>query len=272
LRRCDVLIEPDCLRRCSLNASFYVYGPSHINVEQTQYLDHDQAGSTQFISSETGITEAAYSYTPYGAVEEHTGTATTPFGYDAQYTNSDTGLIYLRAREYDPATGQFLSVDPLVAATRAPYTYAGDNPLNNEDPTGLAWQGCVGGTVSLGFFSFGGEVCYVSTPGGSGIAATGSVTAGPGFGANVHAGGGASNACRPSEYGGPFAQAGGSAEGIVGGYGNAFTNAPVPGHGRTVVGATGGATAGFGVEGGAGGSETVVVPFGGESSGGSCSC
>jgi RHS repeat-associated protein len=190
----------------------------------------------------------------------------------SQYTNTDTGLIYLRNRVYDPSTAQFLTVDPLVAATRAPYSYAGDNPLNNEDPTGLAWQGCVGGTVSLGFFSFGGEVCYVSTPGGSGIAATGSVTAGPGFGANVHAGGGASNACRPSEYGGPFAQAGGSAEGIVGGYGNAFTNAPVPGHGRTVVGATGGATAGFGVEGGAGGSETVVVPFGGESSGGSCSC
>ncbi len=128
------------------------------------------------------------------------------------------------------------------------------------------------GTLSLGFVSFGGEVCYVSTPGGSGIAATGSVTAGPGFGANVHAGGGASNACRPSEYGGPFAQAGGSAEGLVGGYGNAFTNAPVPGHGNMVVGATGGLTAGFGVEGGAGGSETAVLPLGGESSGGSCSC
>ncbi len=236
------------------------------------YLHHDQQGSTRVLTGSTGKAEATFTYDAYGNTTGTTGTAKTPLGYDGQYTSSDTGLIYLRARVYDPATAQFLTVDPLAALTRAPYNYVGDNPLNLWDPTGLSWQGCVGGTLSLGFVSFGGEVCYVSTPGGSGIAATGSVTAGPGFGANVHAGGGASNACRPSEYGGPFAQAGGSAEGLVGGYGNAFTNAPVPGHGNTVVGATGGLTAGFGVEGGAGGSETAVLPLGGESSGGSCSC
>lgn len=139
-----MLIEPYCLRRRSLDANFYVYGPSYISVEQintttekAQYLHHDQAGSTQFIAGETGTTEAAYSYTPYGATEEHTGTTTTPFGYDGQYTSSDTGLIYLRARVYDPSTAQFLTVDPLEATTDAPYTYAGDNPVNGTDPTGL---------------------------------------------------------------------------------------------------------------------------------------
>lgn len=40
--------------------------------------------------------------------------------YDAQYTSPDTGLIYLRARTYDPATAQFLSVDPEVGRTQAP--------------------------------------------------------------------------------------------------------------------------------------------------------
>jgi RHS repeat-associated protein len=54
-----------------------------------------------------------------------------------QYTSTDTGLIYLRARVYDPATAQFLSVDPLAPTTRAPYTYAEDSPLNFGDPTGL---------------------------------------------------------------------------------------------------------------------------------------
>ncbi len=48
----------------------------------------------------------------------------------------DTGLIYLRAREYDPATGQLLSVDPKVEQTGAVYTYAKDNPLSGGDPTG----------------------------------------------------------------------------------------------------------------------------------------
>jgi hypothetical protein len=40
-------------------------------------------------------------------------------------------------RYYDPATGQFLSVDPLVNETGAPYSYAGDDPVDEADPTGL---------------------------------------------------------------------------------------------------------------------------------------
>ena len=43
----------------------------------------------------------------------------------------------MRARTYDPSTAQFLSVNPLQAATRAHYNYAGDNPVNNSDPSGL---------------------------------------------------------------------------------------------------------------------------------------
>jgi hypothetical protein len=52
-------------------------------------------------------------------------------------------------RYYDPATGQFLTVDPLVNQTNAPYFYAGDDPVNASDPTGLGAGGtnpaCTGG-------------------------------------------------------------------------------------------------------------------------------
>ncbi len=121
----------------------YIYGPGGIPVEQINnssgevlYLHHDQQGSTRLLTGSTGKVEGAYTYTPYGAVQEHTGTATTPLDYDGQYTSSDTGLIYMRARVYDPATAQFLTVDPLVGQTHAPYNYAGDNPLNEADPSG----------------------------------------------------------------------------------------------------------------------------------------
>lgn len=40
-------------------------------------------------------------------------------------------------RYYDPATGQFLSVDPLVDETGQPYPYTGDDPVNGVDPDGL---------------------------------------------------------------------------------------------------------------------------------------
>src|ERR1700676_1882584 len=40
-------------------------------------------------------------------------------------------------RYYDPATGQFLSVDPLANLTGTPYAYTGGDPVNGSDPSGL---------------------------------------------------------------------------------------------------------------------------------------
>ena len=45
---------------------------------------------------------------------------------------------------YDPATGQFLTVDPLVDDTAVPYAYAGGDPMIASDPAGLYFgQGIV---------------------------------------------------------------------------------------------------------------------------------
>lgn len=62
--------------------------------------------------------------------------------------DSETGLNYLRARYSDPGTGQFMSRDPMVAVTKEPFAYTGDNPLNATDPLGLfgwddVWNGAV---------------------------------------------------------------------------------------------------------------------------------
>jgi RHS repeat-associated protein len=122
--------------------NYYVYGPEGQPVEQIAsetptWIHHDQAGSTRLLTSQAGTVAGAYSFGPYGSTEGHTGTATSNLLYDGQYTSSDTGLIYLRARVYDPATAQLLSVDPLVETTGEAYEMAGDDPVDNGDPTGL---------------------------------------------------------------------------------------------------------------------------------------
>jgi hypothetical protein len=90
-----------------------MYGPSETSVEQINnttgavtYLHHDQAGSTRLLTGSPGTVTSKCSYSAYGTPTCE-GTATTPLGYDGQLTSSDTGLIYLRARLYDPATAQF---------------------------------------------------------------------------------------------------------------------------------------------------------------------
>ena len=64
-----------------------------------------------------------------------------PFGFAGEWTDAATGLQYLRARWYDPATGRFTQVDPFpgllsLPGTQHPYAYALNNPLRYTDPSG----------------------------------------------------------------------------------------------------------------------------------------
>ena len=122
----------------------YVYGPGGLPLEQiaggtVQWLHHDQLGSTRLLTDTAGTVFGQYVYGPYGAVATHSGMATT-LGYAGQYTDAESSFIDMRARYYDPTTGQFLSVDPSVATTRSPYGYVRGSPVNGIDPTGMA--GC----------------------------------------------------------------------------------------------------------------------------------
>jgi RHS repeat-associated protein len=112
--------------------------------EGVRFLHADSMGSIRLVTDAEGDVLAESDYHPFGQVDE-TVSATAPavatesrFGYVGEYTDV-TGLIYLRARWLDPATAQFVSVDPIVMTTGSPYGYTGGNPLSFADHSGLDW-------------------------------------------------------------------------------------------------------------------------------------
>jgi RHS repeat-associated protein len=120
----------------------YVYGPGGLPIEQVTssgspiYLAQDQLGSTRLLTNSSGAVVGTYSYDPAGNITSETGTATTNLLFAGQYLDQESGLYWMRARYYDPATAQFISVDPLNTGATSPYSYASDNPVNFTDPSG----------------------------------------------------------------------------------------------------------------------------------------
>jgi RHS repeat-associated protein len=105
----------------------------------------DQHGTGVLTLNSSLQTPVWRQYTPYGAPR---GTAPTSWpdtnGFLGKPTDANTGLTIIGARQYDPATGRFLSVDPVLAATSpqtlAGYSYAADDPVSASDPTGLCMR------------------------------------------------------------------------------------------------------------------------------------
>jgi RHS repeat-associated protein len=148
----------------------YIYGPDALPLEQIDatgtihYYHHDQLGSTRALTDKNGRPTNTYTYDPYGNLQGNNPAAaatTNPFLYAGQYTDPETGLQYLRARYYDPTTGQFITRDPLEAVTHAPYSYSTDDPTNISDPSGrCSLIGCIGLGIGVGASCLAGpEVC-----------------------------------------------------------------------------------------------------------------
>ncbi|MFE4175360.1 RHS repeat-associated core domain-containing protein [Streptomyces sp. NPDC056909] len=106
------------------------------------FLAGDHHGTSSLaIDATTWAVTKRYT-TPFGAPR---GTNPTSWPDDKRFlgkpSDDSTGLTHVGAREYDPAIGQFISVDPLLELDKAQtlngYTYGAQNPLTNADPTGM---------------------------------------------------------------------------------------------------------------------------------------
>ena len=77
-----------------------------------------------------------YKHDAFGNLVYEYGTSVeTPFRYNDQYYDEETGLIYLRNRYYDPTTGRFTQEDPAKDGLNW-YVYCANDPVNFVDPWG----------------------------------------------------------------------------------------------------------------------------------------
>ncbi len=87
-----------------------------------------------------GEVKADYTYSAYGElIADGSNGINNPIRYAGEYTDEESGLIYLRARYYDPGLGRFISEDPIRDGANW-YAFAKNNPIRYIDPTGLSAQ------------------------------------------------------------------------------------------------------------------------------------
>jgi RHS repeat-associated protein len=86
--------------------------------------------------------EEEYTYDAFGNLIEGNDHE-SPYGFtgEQQFREAD-GLVFLRARYYDPRIGKFVSKDPFAGFVEFPqtlnlYVYCRNNPVNLTDPNGL---------------------------------------------------------------------------------------------------------------------------------------
>ncbi|MFF6956758.1 RHS repeat-associated core domain-containing protein [Streptomyces sp. NPDC008317] len=106
------------------------------------FLIGDHLGTSQLAIAATDLAMQQRRSTPFGGARG-TPPANWPGskGFIGGTIDQGTGLTHLGARDYDPATGRFISADPLLDTADPQqmngYSYSNNSPVTYSDPTGL---------------------------------------------------------------------------------------------------------------------------------------
>ncbi|MBX3423651.1 MAG: VCBS repeat-containing protein [Pirellulaceae bacterium] len=101
----------------------------------------DIRGSTAGLFDGTGHRTASPKFSAFGELDGADSGLNAHQLFAGHAVDPETGLIYMRARYYDPLTARFLTIDPaagsvLEAISQHQYQYGYNDPVNNSDPTG----------------------------------------------------------------------------------------------------------------------------------------
>jgi RHS repeat-associated protein len=133
----------------------YTYGVRRISQtagNSSSYFLYDGLGSSVNLTSQSGQTQWTWSYEPFGQVRTETKASGSQPDVFLKFTGEyqdPTGLYHLRARQYDPQLGRFLTRDPadqtVNEAVISAYAYVANRPTVMVDPSGEtfrpSWRG-----------------------------------------------------------------------------------------------------------------------------------
>lgn len=111
------------------------------NSQATTFYLEDGLGSVVGITDASGSLKGITEYDAFGAPRTAPSLPAS-FGFTGEQFDTETGLLFLRARYYDPKIGRFISADPFPPFALDPqslnrYSYVENNPINSVDPLGL---------------------------------------------------------------------------------------------------------------------------------------
>jgi RHS repeat-associated protein len=118
------------------------------------YYHYDGLGSTRQLTDSLGAVTVSYTYDSFGNVIASSGSITNTYGFTGEQQFGEAGgLVFLRARYYNPSIGRFISRDPILSPVQVrdnffwplpyltgskihSYVYCSNNPVMFKDPFG----------------------------------------------------------------------------------------------------------------------------------------
>jgi RHS repeat-associated protein len=105
---------------------------------RANYYTRDHLGSVREMLNSSGTIVARYSYDPYGRTTLVSGTNLATKQYANYYVHAASGLYLTKYRAFDPATGRWLSRDPIGEDGGLNlYGYVSNDPEEFSDILGL---------------------------------------------------------------------------------------------------------------------------------------